>query len=115
MLLPALCLAALPPGWEDELYCPRDECLKGKHPPHKEGLTGPRLIFHECCNQRNGETSRPRPWGFRVDRVVKDNLLDAGWHTTPCNIQFGECPRRDPVECLSARFDLLGGRAWVLV
>ena len=55
--------AALPPGYEDELFCPPGACLKKK--PAKPGLVGPRTLFWECVSMADSTevccVSSPRP------------------------------------------------------
>merc|ERR1719284_1493569 len=40
---------ALPPGFEDELYCSPDHCLITKEVP--KGKTGPRSMHFECKHE----------------------------------------------------------------
>jgi hypothetical protein len=95
MKLPVLILllhavhAALPPGYEEELYCPEDMCLKAKKMP--DGWCDARSAFHECCNERDGSKMHPRPWGNRVEMKVKTDLIAAKWHRGECAKQHGVC------------------------
>jgi len=84
--------AALPPGYEEELYCPVNTCLKRRYRP--PGWSGPRTQFHECCDEEHGRTSTPRAWGNRVAVEVKTKLIDDGWHQEQCTQQSGMCSAR---------------------
>jgi len=48
-LLLSTAFCALPPGYEEELYCPPGMCLKSRYPPLRPGMTGRRSMFFECC------------------------------------------------------------------
>ena len=78
----ATAFAALPPGYEDEIYCPEGFCLADRA-NMKPGLTGPRTMFLECRNQKR-ETRRPVGWGSKVDMDYKIQLLSNGYHTLRC-------------------------------
>lgn len=41
-----MALAALPPGFEDRMFCPPGYCLGRRHP--RQGMVGPKRIFWEC-------------------------------------------------------------------
>eukprot|EP00933_Yihiella_yeosuensis_P044378 TRINITY_DN39484_c0_g1_i1.p1 TRINITY_DN39484_c0_g1~~TRINITY_DN39484_c0_g1_i1.p1 ORF type:complete len:562 (-),score=104.22 TRINITY_DN39484_c0_g1_i1:167-1852(-) len=78
--------SALPPGHEDELYCPEDRCLQPKKdvPP---GFTGPRTSFFECVFYKPGDEGKPvspTGWGHLVGEEVKNSLKDRGYHVTTC-------------------------------
>jgi hypothetical protein len=77
-----LAQCALPPGYEEELYCPPSACLRPAH--RRPGLCGPRSLFHECFNELTRETTRPHSWGEKVAVAVKEDLLRRGWHTAEC-------------------------------
>ena len=77
----ATAFAALPPGYEDEIYCPEGFCLADRA-NMKPGLTGPRTMFFECRNQT--ETRRPVGWGSKVGMDYKHQLLSNGYHTLRC-------------------------------
>ena len=83
LLLSSVSLCALPPGYEDEIYCPPDSCVVPKL--HRAGWSGPQSAFFECCNPSNHTVSRPKAWGVKVDRAYKDALLVAGWTTWCCD------------------------------
>ena len=87
--------SALPPGYEDELYCPINKCLKRRE--QRPGLCGPRTLFHECCNVATGETQRPRPWGNKLPIEEKESLLKDGWHENLCGEQNGVCGEQNGV------------------
>lgn len=72
--------AALPPGYEDELYCPNAMCLKRAALPH--GWCGPKTHFYVCVKIDEVESEsqiHPRGWGTKVDYSVRDNLIKDGW------------------------------------
>ena len=56
--LPAGVLSALPPGFDEELWCPPGACLDDKEVAH--GFVGPRTAFHACVNSDSGDTTEPR-------------------------------------------------------
>ena len=87
------CLAVLPPGYEEELFCPPEMCLKQRR--HVMGWSGPRAAAHECCDPFTGQTSPPHAWGYRVDAEIRRGLLAHDWHSNQCQIQTGECRRGD--------------------
>lgn len=41
-------LAALPPGYEDVMWCPPDYCRR--YVPNEPGMAGPVSMFNECYN-----------------------------------------------------------------
>jgi aspartate carbamoyltransferase regulatory subunit len=66
---------ALPPGYEDELHCPKDYCLADKHQP--AGFAGPRASFHEC---KKGKLTKPvEAWGKLKGDAHKKNLKSNGY------------------------------------
>ena len=86
LLLPPDSLGVLPPGYEEELFCPRGACLQRRHMP--PSYCGPRSAFYECID---GSTkSRPHSWGVKVAASVRDKLIANGWHTTACDEQTTE-------------------------
>jgi len=91
-LLISTASCALPPGFEEELYCPPGMCLKSRFPAPREGMNGARSMFYECCDEGSGNTRRPRSWGERVDMSVKRDLVDNGWHLEQCTSNVdGRC------------------------
>ena len=83
LLLLQCVLSALPPGFEDEIFCPKGMCLREKSP--RPTGTGSKLMFLECFNQQTNKECRPMAWGNRVDHEVKDNLLRDQWHQAECD------------------------------
>ena len=77
-------LAVLPPGFEDEIYCPRAMCLRKRANSHHLYRTGPRTMFVECFDPVTKETRRPRAWGNQLEKSYKDLLLREDWHTDRC-------------------------------
>ena len=95
LLLSFLCLgcamAALPPGFDEEIYCPDKMCLQRRSSmkPNNSNkwkrMTGPRAMFLECFDLVSKATCRPRVWGVKLDQEYKDSLLRNKWHTEKCN------------------------------
>ena len=89
-------LAALPPGYEDEILCHpgASSCLRPR--PQPRGWCGPRTAFVECCEVGTGEVSRPRGWGVKLDREYKEQLLQQGWGVVArCSAEeAGQCGER---------------------
>ena len=72
--------AALPPGFEDELYCPVGNCLK-VNPSHMRGWSGPQTEYYVCVPEcgRTGNSNRPKGWGELVDVRIKEAIIESGW------------------------------------
>lgn len=87
IMLMLLCaaFAALPPGFEDEIFCPRTMCLRKRAKTHMN-RTGSRTMFVECFDPATKETCRPRAWGNKLDRSYLDSLLRENWHTDKCDL-----------------------------
>ena len=81
----SLASAVLPPGYEDELYCPSNSCLRRRKMQH--GFAGPRSAFHECWCQEDGSIVKPKSWGAKIDPTVKEKLLQDKWHGGTCHRQ----------------------------
>ena len=79
----SLATAVLPPGYEDELYCPSKCCLRRRKMQH--GFAGPRSAFHECWCQQDGSIAKPKSWGAKIDPTVKEKLLEDKWHSGVCH------------------------------
>ena len=86
----SVALAALPPGYDEELWCPAGSCLRMKEMP--PGWTGPSAAFHECFAEGSGETRQPQEWGVKVASQVRAALV-AGRHTMD---RCGEPPSPPP-------------------
>ena len=89
LLAPCIAFSALPPGYEEELYCPAYMCLKHKQRPM--GWYGSRVDFHTCCHEGTGQTKSPRAWGVKVDPRMKEMLLNNQWHKEWCMHRDGVC------------------------
>ena len=101
-------LAALPPGFEDEIYCPDQMCLRDLiHAPYK---TGPRTMFLECFNPETQKTCRPRAWGVRLDQSYKEELRLEQWKTADrCDEEL-----KRSYKMLNLRLDnVIGKLAWL--
>ncbi len=95
--------AALPPGFDEEVYCPDRMCLR-KRQKIQRGFTGPRAMFLECFNPSTKETCRPRVWGVKLDREYRDSLLRDKWHMEKCPEE------KEARELLLNEYFLLGSR-----
>ena len=71
-----LASAVLPPGYEDELYCPDGHCLKRI----RVGQVGPRSKLHICVGRGPNALgpTPPVPWGSKVGEEKKSELLAQG-------------------------------------
>ena len=105
---PMLTFSALPPGYDEEIYCPRAMCLRKKITVHKH-VTGPRTMFVECFDPETREICRPRAWGDKLEIDYKKSLLLDKWHTDKCN--ESETNRKSDIMMdymlLGTRFDLI--------
>jgi hypothetical protein len=82
-----LCQAALPPGYEDEVYCPPDYCLRKKAKPLVgKWKAGPRKLYVECFadDGRENAITDIKTWGYKLPKVEKDKLVEGGWHQMNC-------------------------------
>lgn len=82
LLLVVSALGVLPPGYEDELYCPASHCLR----PAADipaGWSGPATSFWECASLYK-PTQRPRAWGSQLGEEVRETLLADGYHMAEC-------------------------------
>lgn len=77
------CLAALPSGYDEELYCPAGMCLRIKQ--QQPGFVGPRSQFHECFSASSGKTRLPRAWGDKIAPESRAKLLESGHTETVCD------------------------------
>lgn len=85
IIITTTAMAALPPGFDEEIFCPDQMCLRRRLPPTIRKMTGPRAMFLECFNPLKKETCRPRVWGEKLDVEYKNSLLRDGWqHADQC-------------------------------
>lgn len=85
---------ALPPGFEDELYCPPDFCMHNK--PRQAGWTGPRSGFFECKHKAGEKDPLPvKCWGFRQPAADKEQLMNDKYHQEECteHVDYEEKPQ----------------------
>lgn len=79
-------VAVLPPGYEDELFCPRGSCLAPRH--RERGFVGPRRFYFWCIAE-DGNKTQPVGWGFRVEEEhpgARNALESEGLvNSTVCN------------------------------
>ena len=73
--------AALPPGYDEEIYCPPTQCLAPKH--QRPGYSGPKTAFLRCCSANEPDT-KPEAWGAKININFKNELLAKGYHTETC-------------------------------
>ncbi len=76
-------LSALPPGFDEEVFCPDRMCIR-KLPKLRKSLTGPKAMFLECFNPSTKETCRPRVWGVKLEKEYRDSLVRDKWHSDKC-------------------------------
>ncbi|CAD7951401.1 unnamed protein product [Amoebophrya sp. A25] len=76
--------AALPPGYEDEVFCPPGHCMMDKD--MGPGYCGPRTAFLQCVKEDTLESGGPpKAWGFQLGEERKAELLQSGHHSTQCS------------------------------
>lgn len=86
--IPALAAGALPPGYEDEAWCPPDHCIRAT--PRPEGFAGPHSMFWECAHIETGEAAAAFWTGARVNAVPRPgwvkvkSFLDESFQTIDC-------------------------------
>eukprot|EP01063_Lacrimia_lanifica_P031447 TRINITY_DN517_c0_g2_i7.p1 TRINITY_DN517_c0_g2~~TRINITY_DN517_c0_g2_i7.p1 ORF type:complete len:682 (+),score=72.69 TRINITY_DN517_c0_g2_i7:81-2126(+) len=86
LILLALCGAAqgvLPPGFEDELYCPSGTCLRRRQ-DDEQLMVGPKASFYHCVDPAGAHVEDPTSWGSKLDHSMKDALLGKGYHMKTC-------------------------------
>lgn len=83
--------AALPPGYDSELYCPAEHCLR-RRTDRESGFAGPRSAFHECAKVSEGGAVEaapsgivPEAWGEKLGEKAKQGLLEKGFHQRLCS------------------------------
>ena len=69
--------AKLPPGFEDEIYCPKGMCLVKEK--HERGWSGSITHYLKCLNHLDNTSRHPRAWGNQVNQSVKNNIIENGW------------------------------------
>ena len=95
LLLVTLNDAALPPGFDEELYCPPGSCLRDKEQP--AGWVGPKSSFHECYDEASEDTSDPHAWGEQLGADVKTQLLRSGHTRWVCGESKPRVPLLNPL------------------
>ena len=90
----ALIVGMLPPGYEDEAWCPPDHCLRAK--PREPGIVeGGSSSFFECAHIVTGEAARAFWTGALGNAVplpglVKvESFLDASFKRVECDTSAG--------------------------
>ena len=85
--------SALPPGYEDELYCPPGCCLQHKHT--RPGFSGPRSMFFDCCHVDSGQiTEHPKAWGPKVSDN-RTTVIPTTWQRADAD-SSGMCSEPSP-------------------
>mmetsp|Transcript_22457 Transcript_22457/g.52373 ORF Transcript_22457/g.52373 Transcript_22457/m.52373 type:complete len:100 (-) Transcript_22457:201-500(-) len=74
--------AVLPPGYEDNLFCPPGYCVRTRSTP--PGFVGPRTAFNECYKATDGTIMPVTPWGFQVGQEKLRELKAGGYTETKC-------------------------------
>jgi hypothetical protein len=87
---------ALPPGYEDELYCPYQYCVRRLSMP--KGWVGPARANHECYNKKRNSSVPVTTWGYRDGNKAK-TLLDAQCFSTFACVSDGSLPSAYNVTC----------------
>ncbi|CAE8620645.1 unnamed protein product, partial [Polarella glacialis] len=80
--------SALPPGYDEELYCSVGRCLRSRASVHP-GMVGARKTFHECAPVDGGPESfepesHPVGWGSKLGEEARTELLTSGYHQSRC-------------------------------
>ena len=83
--------ASLPPGYDEELWCPPSYCLRAKEQP--SGWAGPRSSFNECV-AAGGDTQHPVAWGEKLGFDSRNRLVESRYTQTVC--EDGETPPAPP-------------------
>jgi hypothetical protein len=87
---------ALPPGYEDRLFCPKSYCLGRKHPG--AGIVGSKTLFWECrfgsVGDPDDEKGKPIPvtsWGPRLDKADEKlkEYESMKYHSNKCSVLHG--------------------------
>jgi hypothetical protein len=83
LMLALLVDAALPPGYEDEVYCPAGYCLR---PKPKTRMAGGKSIYVECFadDGRDEPVKEITTWGPKKPQADKDKLVAGGYHEKKC-------------------------------
>lgn len=71
-LLIGVANAALPPGYEDQMYCPPGNCQLYIH---KKGFSGPRSAFNKCYDKTTGIITEGVWTGSKVDTVPPNDYI----------------------------------------
>lgn len=65
----------LPPGYEEELYCPSEKCLKAK----TKITPGPKTSHFDCVNKAGlGSPTQPIAWGKKMSQSLRTKHQDNG-------------------------------------
>lgn len=76
--------AALPPGYEDQLFCPPGRCMEDKK-NMQPGFVGPATAFKVCVSKSSDpDQSSPKGWGNKKPESELKALKDGMWHSTTC-------------------------------
>lgn len=104
---------ALPPGYDDELFCRPGYCLQAVVQP--SGFSGPRTSFQRCCIDQGRDHHTPLAWGFKLEASYRQELLAQGYvraidcKSYECTAHHRDTPVQQPVGLfLAARAIALG-------
>lgn len=105
--LAATAAAVLPPGYEDELWCPRGTCKARR--PHQSGFAGPASAFYDCRPEGSSASNvvvKPTGWGFRLPAEDRERLISEHYTQDDCGDPCRRCVGRGEVwlegECAPA-------------
>jgi len=73
--------AILAPGYEDELYCEDDHCMREKD----SELLGSITLNHECVHREHATVKDVKTWGSNEGPEKRVKLLGEGYHSRKCN------------------------------
>mmetsp|Transcript_18763 Transcript_18763/g.53013 ORF Transcript_18763/g.53013 Transcript_18763/m.53013 type:complete len:134 (+) Transcript_18763:51-452(+) len=81
-----LAQAVLPPGYQDELFCPQGYCRQQKKTA--PGFAGPMTAFFDCVREADNNVGPvvvpTTPWGTLMGEEEKDKLLSSGFSSSLC-------------------------------
>jgi hypothetical protein len=97
VLLVRSSLGALPPGYEDDMWCPAGYC--DRFIEHQGGFVGPNSSFHECYNPDTGDVVDEVWTGFLTGVVAP-----AGWVKNPISCDDLNNPTPSPTRDCTGLF-----------
>ena len=91
LLVPSI-PGALPPGFQDKLFCASGHCRRPNRRVVDIGMSGPQAMFAECLDLTTGEISPVRPWGSKTGERL-DTVLADGYHEDECGADQQQPPQ----------------------